>query len=782
MLGKLLTIGLGLVVLGSTVSEALARDHKTTPPNGRRECKVDLGDITSGPPDPGAPGPFLVWNQVYNFGDAAANVPGVNFPVEMRGEVTYPLQLECGPFPIVFIMHGNHRTCIHTQDGDFHHIGDIFTEWPCPAPPAASVLPNYQGYNYLAEILASHGIITVSISANGINAGSATNLDARAELFQRHMELWEDFTTLGAAPFGNLFLGKIDMDRVGTMGHSRGAGGAGRHVKLNAAAAAPFGLKATLLIGGVSDSLPYYEVSDVALGILLPYCDGDQEDLPSVAYFDASRYAVAGDTAPKHSFEVIGANHNYYNVYWDPNIVWFDAVDDWTDDNDAFLEGKFCITDEDGNGRLTSEEQQGTLIAIGSAFFRTYLRKEKAFRPFLRADAPPPRSAKTDGIYVGYMPKDEPEDRLDVNRLAAPDEAVLNTLGGTVDHGGLERFHLCEPYGPDATDGCLTALTGGVFDWGRSPHGSSDEPVTQLRLAWDDLANGDDEAFFSNDLTAGYRDVSGYRALQFRAFVDFTDPLNPFGQPQNLRVRLEDGAGLTQTVVVGNSSDALFFPPSLQDFDVFELAYPRAVFNTVRVQLSAFNGVFLTDIRRISLVFDQTPTGAINVADLAFADEASNQTPLVSCSLAETQLTAGGDKLIDVGLDVAVEDEGAAPIQVAVYSDEDDLDSDVNQSSPDAKDLAPGTLRLRAERDKNADGRVYVIVSKAEDDDGALGHRCCTAIVPLSTKADDVADAEAQASDALGLCTSFAAASEALTAVPPGFFEVGDGPVIGPNQ
>ena len=62
MFGKLLTIAIGLVVLGSTVTEVLAQGHRGQPPNERRECKRDLGDITSGPPDPGAPGPFVVWN------------------------------------------------------------------------------------------------------------------------------------------------------------------------------------------------------------------------------------------------------------------------------------------------------------------------------------------------------------------------------------------------------------------------------------------------------------------------------------------------------------------------------------------------------------------------------------------------------------------------------------------------------------------------------------------------------------------------------------------------
>jgi hypothetical protein len=36
----------------------------------------------------------------------------------------------------------------------------------------------------------------------------------------------------------------------------------------------------------------------------------------------------------------------------------------------------------------------------------------------------------------------------------------------------------------------------------------------------------------------------------------------------------------------------------------------------------------------------------------------------------------------------------------------------------DARDIAPGTLRLRAERKGNGDGRVYLIVASATDGSG----------------------------------------------------------------
>ena len=495
----------------------------------------------------------------------------------------------------------------------------------------------------------------------------------------------------------------------------------------------------------------------------------------------------------------MGANHNFYNEMWDPNIVPFEAYDDWEFSlTGNEVDGPLCQPTQGTNERLTSIEQQGTLIATASAFFRSYLKSETAFLPFLRGDALPPASAKTDEIYVAYTPKDDPAHRLDVNPYTSAADAAVNPLNGSASGHNLAVYEFCDDNAPMAPAGCLADPGGSLRD-GRAPHTSNGFDVTQLRIAWE----GDSytsrltapyslaafiagSPYVENELPAGYRDVSSYRALQFRAFVDFTDSRNPFRDPQDLSIELEDGAGVTEKVTVSDHSSSLVYPPSVQDHAAVPsyLPIPRAVLNTVRVPLSAFTQVHLTDIRYIRLVFDQTSSGAINIADLAFADPASNLTPDVTSSVDEPVLTAGGDKLENVGLDVIASDDqpGNPAIDVFVYSDEDDLDTQANQSSPDAKDIAPGTLRLRAERDNAGDGRVYVILAIATDAQGAKGHSCTTVTVPDGNGAQALADVTAEASAAAELCTGFSAAAQGLAAVPDGFFVVGDGPVEGANQ
>jgi len=75
-----------------------------------------------------------------------------------------------------------------------------------------------------------------------------------------------------------------------------------------------------------------------------------------------------------------------------------------------------------------------------------------------------------------------------------------------------------------------------------------------------------------------------------------------------------------------------------------------------------------------------------------------------------------------VGL--AASNTGICPANrtVNVYSDEDDVDPQTSgDMSPDAKNIALGTLRLRAERRDSgagADGRVYLIVTTTSDGTG----------------------------------------------------------------
>jgi hypothetical protein len=242
--------------------------------------------------DPGAPGPLAVTREEYNFGDTAfqpTNFPG---PVELLASIHYPTAL-AGPYPMIILLHGRHATC-------FSGTGGAFLQWPCTNN--REPIPSYKGYDYVSEVLASHGYVVVSISANGTNAVDNSVFDlgalARAELIQKHLDILNTFNTTGGAPFGNKFVGKFDLSKVGTMGHSRGGEGVVRHYVLNNSLGAPYGIKAVFPLAPVDFNR--FVVNNAALNVLLPYCDGDVADLQGVHFYDDARYNVPGDQSPKH--------------------------------------------------------------------------------------------------------------------------------------------------------------------------------------------------------------------------------------------------------------------------------------------------------------------------------------------------------------------------------------------------------------------------------------------------------------------------------------------------
>ncbi len=172
--------------------------------------------------------------------------------------------------------------------------------------------------------------------------------------------------------------------------------------------------------------------------------------------------------------------------------------------------------------------------------------------------------------------------------------------------------------------------------------------------------------------------------------------------------------------------------------------------------------------------------------------------PEVTCTVAGS-LWPPNHKLVNVGLDVTVsaspgggevppcdEVPAAAALETAsdaddflvdvmVYSDDEEATGDGNHS-PDAKDMAPGTLRLRSERKGDGDGRVYLIVVIAADDAGQVGFTCCTVTVPHGRNKASLLDVALQAENAEAYCLAHDGMPRA------DYFLVGDGPEAGPKQ
>jgi hypothetical protein len=546
--------------------------------------------------DPGAPGGLAVTREEYNFGDTAfqpSNFPG---PVELLASIHYPTAL-AGPYPVIILMHGRHATC-------FSGTGGQFLQWPCTNN--REPIPSYKGYDYVSDVLASHGYVVVSVSANGVNAVDNSVFDlgalARAELIQKHLDILKTFNTTGGAPFGNKFVGKFDLTKVGTMGHSRGGEGVVRHYVLNNSLGAPYGVKAVFPLAPVDFNR--FVVNNAPVNVLLPYCDGDVADLQGVHFYDDARYNVPNDQSPKHYELVMGANHNFYNTIWSPGSTTIPgATNDWlfvpNGQNDSH-----CGT-KAGNQRLTEAQQRGTGLAYMSAFFRAYVGGETQFIPILTGDAPPPPSAQTNNLFVSYHAPAAL--RLDVNRLLNNTNLSVNTLGGAATQTDLTPYDLCGGDAPPANK-CLPGSLNAQQPHTTPSARSSAPGMTQLRTGWNNLTGN-----YRNNIPAALGNVSGFQSVQFRVSVNFEDVRNVPGLAQDFRVVLTDASGASASVRVSDFSSALFYPPG----EI--LAVPKVVLNTVRVPLSAFSGVNLNNVRSVQFTFNERPQGALLITDVAFA-------------------------------------------------------------------------------------------------------------------------------------------------------------------
>jgi hypothetical protein len=130
------------------------------------------------------------------------------------------------------------------------------------------------------------------------------------------------------------------------------------------------------------------------------------------------------------------------------------------------------------------------------------------------------------------------------------------------------------------------------------------------------------------EIPQGKGDLSRAAAITLRAAVDPLSKLNANGTEQGFSIQVKDGAGRTATVQTRSRSriapsrmadePALRFPQGevVSDATFGDMFTGRLPLTTVRVPMSALQGVNKTDIREIALLFDQAPSGSLFLADL----------------------------------------------------------------------------------------------------------------------------------------------------------------------
>jgi dienelactone hydrolase len=561
----------------------------TTAPASRAPAAKPRSSGETVPVDPTSRGRYAVNRADYDFGDTALTLSGLGGRVaEERAAVWVPAGAS-GPRPVVIFLHGRHSACYDpvakTTDN---------THWPCVA--GFQPIESYRGYDQSAEVLASHGYVVVSISANGINAQDNPYSDdagtlARGQLVIEHLNLLAKANAGRAPGMSPLLKGNLDLNDVGLMGHSRGGEGVVKAALLNAALPHPYGIKAVLPLAPIDfgrETLP-----DVPMAVILPYCDGDVSNQQGQHFYDDTRYADPSDKVIRASLLVMGADHNFFNSEWTPGVSPAPSKDDWATQDDPT-----CGLNSPTTTRLTAAQQYQVGVAYVAGFFRLVMGGETGLAPMF--DGSQGRTTSVGAATVlqeGQMPSSY---RLDVAPLQGPTPSVhfsgavsgkfCASMGGRSPQSGL----------PSCTDATTTAR---FPSFTPANYGPNVTATPLLHLSWTS------PGITSVDLPKGQYNVGKYDALTLRAATD------DVSTAADLTLSVVDGKGRTQSTTVSSISDALSILPGTGNL------LPKTWLRTVQWPVVQMTQVNVHDIRRV-LISTAAPTGGVFLSDLAFQSSA----------------------------------------------------------------------------------------------------------------------------------------------------------------
>jgi hypothetical protein len=511
--------------------------------------------------DPSDSGTYPVASTEYKFVDAV-NIPPndpntdvwatVRYPGAAAG-VDAPIAPGTAKFPLVVYLHGNHGTMV--KNGD-HVCGEN-----------DPVVRNHDGYNYVLDRLASLGFIAVSINANDLNCKD-DRVRERGKLILEHLRRWKDWTDPGQsdAIFGGRFYNRVDLNKIGLAGHSRGGEAIVSAYLESKNAGLGFGIKALHSIAPtdfhslVLEDVPYY--------VLLPAADGDVSELHGARIYDRAAPRANPNKMAKMQSHVYGANHNWFNT------VWFQD------------EGSPPAGTAD---RLAQAQQQSVERVMAVAFFRQFLQGFLSARKLFTGTAVVTSLAPAE-IYRSY------QDSLHLNVddfEDTPLTATLNSLGGRNVSVSLSPFDEFS------------------FTRGSEFNSSFFHETDGLIAGWNAA-----EDLFTLTIPPPKKDVSAYQYLSFRITQVFDNgTVNPVGQDQDLDVGLEDEHGGKVFLRVGMYERIPF--PYQRPAEV------KSMLQTVRLGLACFSdktlvGIHTEAIEKIHFRFNRKAAGLVGIDSIQF--------------------------------------------------------------------------------------------------------------------------------------------------------------------
>jgi dienelactone hydrolase len=243
----------------------------------------------------------------YDLGRVELRTPGPlgPIPVRLRGAIGAPTAP--GPHPLVLVLHGRNATgCLGGPlDSD---------TWPCFARENRYDL----GLRHVVRSLAERGMVALAPSLGGAFTagwGEPNDADRWPRIVNRVLGQVAREAAVGGGRFGVELLGRVDLARIGLLGHSlsghHAVRGARRRLDNDSPAQVARGqgpVSALFLLAPVAQGAV---LPDLPTAVVLASCDGDTGPMGR-AYLEQARRRPERRRAVFLA-RLEGANHNFFN-------------------------------------------------------------------------------------------------------------------------------------------------------------------------------------------------------------------------------------------------------------------------------------------------------------------------------------------------------------------------------------------------------------------------------------------------------------------------------------
>lgn len=570
------------------------RQFEATPtvPSDTAETPATVATAVAPTQEPATPETFSAQVVSYNLGEATL-VQGQfpedskfrNMPVRLDGVIGVPESDTL--HPVVLILHGSHAIC----GGE-----DI---WPCPEEVEQK---NYAGFTYLVEDLAEAGYVALAININAeysFGFGESPPSTRTQQLIDLHLAELAVANAGESDKFGVDLAGRADLSHMVWVGHSRGGDFANWLVREHnlAETASPVGygpVEGILFVAPANLFIAALPMVDVPFSVILPACDTDIAGLDGQGFYESARFDSARENWGM-SVYLEGAEHNRFNTVLSPNRILDHRPD--------------CAED----ARITAVQQQAFLSQYTLDFLQTIYGSPQQAQTAreqlgLEASSPLPDTYHDTAVRLNVLP--ESNQQMMIMQPQSEAELSQNLLDDTVTLNGLTAQFCPEGYYVPAQEPGTEPCKRVNFNQPGYPQ--------QLVLRWESPG-----AEWRTAVPEAHMDWSAYTALQLRAAIDPLSDLNPQDEPQAFTVVLIDAAGHQAQVVI----PPLPYPNGeRQPNDFFDGGYfsGQVHMRQVRIPLGEFAAVDFAQITEMALIFDQSDTGSLFLADLELVSVVSD--------------------------------------------------------------------------------------------------------------------------------------------------------------